>query len=68
MTEHRQDPWGSNPKVRGFCLMGCGQTLFLGDGGYVTCSLDSCPDPAATNDALNQQWGSLTQIIRKLTA
>lgn len=34
-------------RVRGYCPMGCGQTLFLGDGGYVTCSLIGCPQPDA---------------------
>jgi len=27
--------------------MGCGQTLFLGLGGHVTCSLIGCPSPDA---------------------
>lgn len=33
--------------------MGCGSTLFLGSGGYVTCSLDVCPKPDAAADILN---------------
>ncbi len=33
--------------VLGVCPMGCGQTLFLGDGGFVTCSWIECPDPEA---------------------
>lgn len=32
--------------------MGCGQSLFLGDGGYVTCSYVECPDPAAATRLL----------------
>lgn len=39
-------------KVAGHCPMGCGQTLFLGSGGYVTCSLDVCPNPTAAADIL----------------
>lgn len=39
-------------KVAGECPMGCGPTLFLGSGGYVTCSLDICPRPDAAVDIL----------------
>ncbi len=39
-------------KVQGFCPMGCGSTLFLASGNYITCSLDKCPDPCAANDIL----------------
>jgi hypothetical protein len=40
-------------KVQGYCPMGCGRTLFLGSGGYVTCSLDKCPNPSAAADILD---------------
>lgn len=39
-------------KVAGYCPMGCGQTLFLASGGFVTCSLDVCPRPDAAADIL----------------
>lgn len=39
-------------EVQGFCPMGCGQTLFLGSGGYVTCSWHECPRPDAAADIL----------------
>lgn len=39
-------------KVAGHCPMGCGPTLFLGSGGYITCSLDVCPQPDAAADIL----------------
>lgn len=39
-------------KVSGYCPMGCGPTLFLGSGGYVTCSLDVCPQPDAASEIL----------------
>lgn len=39
-------------KVQGQCPMGCGDTLFLGSGGYVTCSWTKCPDPGAVADLL----------------
>lgn len=32
--------------------MGCGETLFLGEGGYVTCSLVGCPRPTAASEIL----------------
>lgn len=48
------DPY---PRVRGICPMGCGETLFLGAGGYVTCSWIDCPDPAAASDLLAKQGG-----------
>jgi hypothetical protein len=34
--------------------MGCGETLFLGAGGHVTCSYIPCPDPSATDDVLRR--------------
>lgn len=42
--------------VKGKCPMGCGETLFLGDAGYVTCSWHECPDPSAASDALEAEW------------
>ena len=39
-------------KVQGNCPMGCGKTLFLGAGGYVTCSWIKCPNPTAVSDLL----------------
>lgn len=38
--------------VEGCCPMGCGKTLFLADGGYVTCSFIRCPRPDAVADLL----------------
>jgi hypothetical protein len=42
----------SDKKVQGFCPMGCGETLFLGSGGYVTCGYIDCPNPTALADIL----------------
>ena len=39
-------------KVAGYCPMGCGQTLFLGSGGYVTCSWVECPEPDVASTLL----------------
>lgn len=41
--------------VQGFCPMGCGPTLFLGSGGYVTCRHLECPEPAAVSDILGDR-------------
>lgn len=40
------------PRIQGRCPMGCGDTLFVGSGGYITCSLDKCPNPTAVADLL----------------
>lgn len=40
------------PDVQGYCPMGCGETLLLGEGGYVTCSWIECPDPEAVTKLL----------------
>jgi hypothetical protein len=38
--------------IKGHCPMGCGPTLFVGEGGYVTCSFNECPAPSAASDIL----------------
>jgi Family of unknown function (DUF6085) len=43
------------PRVKGRCPMGCGETLFLGIGGFVTCSYVHCPNPGAASDQLEHQ-------------
>lgn len=40
-------------KIVGYCPMGCGQTLFLGAGGHVTCSRLACPRPTAVDELLD---------------
>ena len=39
-------------RIQGFCPMGCGTTLFVGEGGYLTCSHLKCPRPDAVSDLL----------------
>lgn len=40
-------------KVMGKCPMGClGESLFLAEGGHVTCSWIECPDPSAADRLL----------------
>lgn len=41
--------------VQGYCPMGCGRTLFLADGGYVTCSYVHCPTRTAVSDLLDDR-------------
>jgi hypothetical protein len=43
------------PEVRGHCPMGCGETLFLGSGGYVTCARVECPRPDAASGILEER-------------
>lgn len=44
----------SFPIVKGRCPA-CGwKSLFLGSGGYVTCSRLDCPDPCAAGDLLDR--------------
>ncbi len=50
--------------IKGYCPMGCGQTLFVADGGYVTCSFISCPDPGYVSDLLDDRE---TEHIVKFT-
>jgi hypothetical protein len=38
--------------VAGYCPMGCGQTLFVGEGGHITCSWAHCPHPEAVDELL----------------
>lgn len=40
-------------RIPGYCPMGCGQTLFAGKGGYVTCSFLKCPCPDAVSKLLD---------------
>jgi hypothetical protein len=42
-------------EVAGYCPMGCGQTLFLGKDGHVTCSFAECPDPCKVDDLLHDR-------------
>lgn len=38
--------------LKGYCPMGCGQTLFVGAGGHITCSRIDCPNPTAVDQIL----------------
>lgn len=50
-------------KVQGYCPMGCGETLFVGAGGHITCSYIPCPNPVAVDILLQtDQPNHLVQI------
>lgn len=51
-------------KVMGNCPMGCGATLFLADGGHVTCSWVDCPNPAAPDELLRADVRDLPTTTR----
>lgn len=38
--------------IQGYCPMGCGQTLFMGTGGHITCRRIECPNPGAVDQIL----------------
>lgn len=55
MTGQPYDPYDATkpyPRVRGVCPMGCGETLFVGASGWITCSYIPCPDPTRVSDVL----------------
>ncbi|MFF0055701.1 DUF6085 family protein [Streptomyces microflavus] len=41
------------PDVQGRCLACGGSSLFLGEGGHVTCARIGCPDPTSVDDLLH---------------
>lgn len=42
------------PVVVGACPSCGNESLFLGDGGYVTCAILRCPEPGAASDLLER--------------
>jgi len=46
------------PKVQGRCPACGSTTLFLGSGGYVTCSLLGCSDPCSADKFLHGEGAS----------
>lgn len=48
--------------VAGRCPACGNESLFLGDGGYVTCSRAECPNPAAASELLE---GKDTQEVSR---
>jgi hypothetical protein len=57
--------------IAGYCPMGCGETLFLADGGHITCSYLHCPEPTAVDQLLDDretehivEFGETTFTVR----
>lgn len=45
-------PNSGEARLKGYCPMGCGETLFVGSGGHITCSYPECKNPTAVDDIL----------------
>ena len=41
--------------VMGYCPLGCGEMLFIGEGGYITCCYVPCPRPDAVSELLSDR-------------
>lgn len=53
-----------HPDVAGRCpACGSNGTLFLGSGGYVTCSVSYCPNPSAAADLLLPTPATVTEQV-----
>ena len=52
-------------RVEGYCPMGCGRTLFLGNSGYVTCSWLECSNPSAASRVLCEPEVEHIVVIRE---
>lgn len=50
-----RNPYPGGVRIPGYCPMGCGQTLFAGAGGYITCAALSCPRPDAVSVLLEDR-------------
>lgn len=44
--------------------MGCGQTLFLGAAGYITCGYVECPDPESVSTILDDREAEHAVTLR----
>lgn len=57
-------------KIVGKCPMGCGSTLFIGKGGFVTCSYLKCPDPNFASVLMDQldKIGELVILSDKISS
>jgi hypothetical protein len=53
--------------VQGRCPA-CGSSLFLADGGHVTCALDDCPEPDAATTLLERDMRTTTPAHDRLAA
>jgi hypothetical protein len=53
VVQRQIDAEGERLKVVGFCPMGCGKTLFVGEGGHITCSHVDCSNREAVDEILD---------------
>lgn len=53
--------------VRAKCPMGCGEMIFVGEGGHLTCSYVDCPDPAAIDRLVCGEDATADSLVRALT-
>jgi len=49
-------------RLAGYCPMGCGQTLFVGLGGFITCSYVDCRRPDAVPELLVDEYEHLVNL------
>lgn len=58
------------PRVQGVCPSCRSHSLFLGEGGYVTCSVLGCRDPGLATDLLmlGDALGKLVTAARAMSA
>ncbi|MEU1088983.1 DUF6085 family protein [Streptomyces sp. NPDC005892] len=56
------------PDVQGCCPACGGSSLFLGEGGHVTCSRLDCPNPCVVDDLLHGQTASPARADAALRA
>lgn len=55
--------------IQGYCPMDCGETLFVGAGGHITCGYIGCPDPSAVSRTLADRFNAIdTQRTSSLVA
>lgn len=52
-----------NPTVQGQCPACRGSSLFLGEGGHVTCARIDCPAPCAADDLLHRRVPDVTRRV-----
>ena len=57
MTDEKIAVSDDYPEVEGVCPACGGGSLFVGEGGYVTCSIIGCPEPHAPSRALGVNFG-----------
>lgn len=61
-TKGSAPPGGAEQTVQGHCPACGGRSLFLGDGGYITCANIECPVPSAASDVLAD--GETRHVVR----